>query len=199
MEEATNRGEGKGERNFPVCTLFCAGRKAVLKGALCAVFKLSINLNFAHYPWICSKTDSRIRVPFFQTQLSRAHIPSLNHPLFGVQILLYYQCCMTNCPQNLMLKATVSICLYYHIVSVGLDFGSGLGGWFWLRVSFTRWQSRCQLGLQSSAGLARVRGSTNMAGKMVGLIGSMPEFLARCPLQGAAWVSSCYGNWLLSK
>lgn len=100
----------------------------------------SIILGGSVAQWIVHWTS---RVSFFQTQLSRAHIPSLNHPLFGVQILLYYQCCMTNCPQNLMLKATVSIYLYYHIVSVGLDFGSGLGGWFWLRVSFTQWQSRC--------------------------------------------------------
>lgn len=75
--EATN-GEKEKEKCSQIRPLFCAGRKeAVLKGELCSGWGISINLKFAHYPRICSETDPRMRVSFFQTQLSRAHIPRL--------------------------------------------------------------------------------------------------------------------------
>lgn len=51
VEKATNGGKGKQEGDSPVCYLFCASRKeAVLTGALCSMWGLRINLNFAHNP-----------------------------------------------------------------------------------------------------------------------------------------------------
>ena len=102
----TTEEKGK-KKGILQCVLYSVVGEKLLKRAFCPVLGLSINMNFAYYPWICSKTDPRSEYYFFRinypchTSIDLNHSSLHPHFFFLLQILLSYQLLCDKSPPKL--------------------------------------------------------------------------------------------------